>query len=138
MKLKLFLYGLPFLFAFFIYFFDSFQLMTGPHGGEYKSVQNYNIEVKTIYPFFYSYLLDNKKQPIKNKGIFCQITFLLPNEKSIEVQLKPYREDGFIMESSSLVYNSFRVQFNIFGKLVSATFENESSIVEQKQSIINH
>ena|ERR1017187_10294991 len=131
MRPKILFLSLPLLAAFGYFINSSYQGTPGPHGGIVKSTENHNIEIKTMYPFIYSYLLDKKNKPIKNEGIACEIRFLLPDDTSIDVQLKPYREDGFIMESGSMVYNSMRVTFNVFGKSVSEVFENESAIVKK-------
>lgn len=134
MRTRIIFYSIPLL-ALLGYCIVSFQPTTGPHGGVFKSAENYNIEVKKTYPSIYAYLLDNKNKPIKNKGITCGIRFLLEGDANIEVQLKPYKEDGFILESGSMGYNSFRITFNVYGKSVSAVFENESAIVQKNNPL---
>lgn len=132
MKERVFIYGLPFALAFLIYFISSYQSKKGPHGGTYKSVQGYKIEVKTIYPFIYSYLLDKDLKPISNKRMFCEATLLLPDDPGVQVQLQPFRRDGFIMKANSIVYRSIKITYHISGKSISEIFENESFLVQKE------
>ena len=111
---------------------DTFQVTTGPHGGKLQQADDFNIEMKTSYPHFYTYLLNKQCQPISNKGVSCEIKFFFPDGTTFDTPLKPYEEDGFTMESSISSYNSYRVTFHAFGKIVSAKFENENAIVKKK------
>ncbi len=132
MKEKLWIYGLPFLMALVIYMFSIYQSKKGPHGGIYKSVKNYNIEVKTVYPFIYSYLLDEKLKPIRNKGIQCEVLLMLPDNKGVTVKLQPFRQDGFIMKTNSVVYESFKITYHVVGLSVSEVFKNESFLAQKE------
>lgn len=132
MKEKLWIYSLPFLMAFVIYMISTYQSKKGPHGGTYKSVKNYNIEVKTVYPFIYSYLLDEKLKPIRNKGIQCEALLLLPDNEGITVKLQPFRQDGFIMKTNTAVYDSFKITYHVFGQSISEVFENESFLAQKE------
>lgn len=138
MKTKILIFSTPFIVAFLVQVFNFIQLGTGPHGGKIKQAQIYKIEAKSMYPFIYMYLLDNKNDPVKNKNLSCDITFLLTDSTDYVVNAKPYRDDGFLIESGALYYNSFRVTFNVSGKLVSATFQNENVVVKKiKQNKTN-
>jgi hypothetical protein len=133
MKEKLWIYSLPFLMAFLIYMVNLYQSRTGPHGGVYKTFKKYNIEEKTVYPFIYSYLLDEDLKPIRNKGIQCEAIFLLPKDSSINVKLQPFRRDGFIMKTNSVVYDSFKITYHVFGKSISEVFKNESFLAQKEK-----
>jgi hypothetical protein len=113
--------------------FNSYQsAIIGPHDGIVKEAGDYNIEIKNSEPTLYAYLLDKKLKPIANKGILCEARFLFSDSTNVNIHLKPYGNEGFSMESSALKYNSYRIYFNVNGKMVSAQFENESLIVEKK------
>lgn len=120
------------LLALFLISQNLLQPTSGPHGGKVKPAGEYHIEMKNVYPNIYTFLLDKKNKPIKNKGILCEINFILPNHTVINSQLKPFREDGFTMELGELNFSSCRVFFNVYGKSISAGFENENPIVQKK------
>jgi hypothetical protein len=101
----------------------------GPHGGDIKTAGDYHIEMKAIYPYFYAYLLDGKMRPFSNKGVLCEVKFKFPDDIEIKAFLKPYGEDGFFLESGALNYYSCKIYFNVFGKYVSASFENQNSLL---------
>ena len=111
---------------------DKNQVITGPHGGRLQEAENFNIEVNTTYSEFYAYLLNKQYKPISNKGVTCKIRFLFPDSTNIDVTLNPYKEDGFRIESSVSGYRSYRVIFNAFGENISAKFENQIAIVQEK------
>ena len=111
----------------------TIQTSTGPHGGRVKKVENFNIETKTNYSEYYTYLLNNKNEPISNKGISCEIEFLFLDNTSLDFPLKKYQEDGFKLESSITGYESYRITFYAFGKAIATTFENESAIVKKNK-----
>ena len=111
---------------------DKFQVTTGPHGGRLQQVKNFNIEVNTSYSELSAYLLDKQYKPISNKGVSCEIRFLFPDSTNLDVSLKPYKEDGFRIESSVSGYHSYRVIFHAFGENISAKFENQIAIVREK------
>jgi hypothetical protein len=104
----------------------------GPHGGAVKAAGDYHIEMKAIYPYFYTYLLDGKMRPFSNEGVLCEVKFKFPDDSEIKASLKPYGEDGFFLESSSQNYYSCKIYFNVFGKYVSASFENQNSLLVNK------
>lgn len=111
---------------------DKFQVITGPHGGRLQEADKFNIEVNTTYSEFYAYLLNKQYKPISNKGVTCKIRFLFPDSTNLDVNLKPYQEDGFRIESSVSGYHSYRVIFNAFGKNISAKFENQIAEMQKK------
>ena len=131
MKTKFILLGLLLL-AIVFYSVNKLQNNKGPHNGTIQSADNYIIELKTVNSNFYAFLLDQKLKPIKNKGIYCEIKFFLPDNTAIDATLKPFEEDGFIVESNVTVYQSCQVIFNVNGKSVSAKFENENIFVQKK------
>lgn len=104
----------------------------GPHGGAVKQAGDYHIEVKTVYPYFYAFLLDKSSRPISNKGISCEAKFIFADHTDINVSLGPFEEDGFSARLITQEFNSSQVYFNIHGKIVFAQFENESLIVDKK------
>lgn len=120
------------LLALFLISQNFFQSIIGPHGGKIKPAGEYNIEMKNVYPNIYTFLLDKKNKPIINKGILCEINFILPNHTVINSQLKPFREDGFTMELGEFNFSTCRVFFNVYGKSISAVFDNENPIVQKK------
>ena len=111
---------------------DKFQVTTGPHGGRLQQAEKFNIETNVSNLEFYAYLLDKQYKPVSNKGVTCKIRFLFPDSTNIDVSLKPYQEDGFRIESSVAGYHSYRVIFNAFGENISAKFENQIAIVQEK------
>lgn len=111
---------------------DKFQVTTGPHGGRLQQAKEFNIEVNTSHSEFYAYLLDKQYKPISNKGVSCEIRFLLPDSTNLDVTLMRYKEDGFRIESSVSGYHSYRVIFHAFGENISAKFENKIVLVREK------
>ncbi|MES2285501.1 MAG: hypothetical protein V4547_07420 [Bacteroidota bacterium] len=132
MNAKLILFGLLLSGIVILYSLNICQAITGPHGGELKPAENFNIELKEAFPNLHCYLLDQKLLPVSNKGVLCEVRFFLPNETSVDLNLKPFEDDGFILESNTIVYNSCRVTFNMSGKSVSAKFSKENLIVNDK------
>ncbi|MDP1802240.1 MAG: hypothetical protein Q8L81_12860 [Bacteroidota bacterium] len=104
---------------------------TGPHGGTLKKSGNYFIEMKNPDKFFYAYLLDKKLNSINNKNVSGEVKFLMPDSTSFNVTLKAATDDGFTCESLPGSY-ACRVTFIVFGKSVSARFENPALLVEKK------
>ena len=111
---------------------NTFQISTGPHGGNIQQAGNFNIEMKVSHPDFYAYLLNKQCRPISNKGVSGEIRFFFRDSTSLDIPLKPYEEDGFRMESSVSDYYSYRVTFHAFGKFISAKFDNENVIAQKK------
>ncbi len=133
MKTKIILLALLFSGITFVFIsMNIFQITTGPHGGNIKQVDDFNIEMKIPHPDFYAYLLNKQCKPINNKGVSGEIRFFFPDSTSLDIPLQPYEEDGFRMESSVLDYYSYRVTFHAFGKFISAKFENENAIARKK------
>lgn len=132
MNPKLVLFGLLVSGIAILYSLNIYQLPIGPHGGELKQAEDFNIELKASFPNLYVYLLDQKFKPINNKDISCEIRFFFPGDVSNDIVLKPFQEDGFVIETSKIMYKACRVTFNISGKSVSALFEKESSLVQRK------
>lgn len=101
---------------------------TGPHGGVVKKAEKYNIELKTSTQYLYAFLLDEKNNPILNKGISCEACLTFSNDTKITYILLPYKNDGFMMENMSPGFSSCKIIFNVFGKSEFADFENENTI----------
>lgn len=131
MKTKFILFGLLLL-AIIFYSVNKHQSIAGPHGGAIQQADNYNIELNAVSSNLYAYLLDQKLKPISNKGISCEVKFLLTDNTTMDAALKPFLEDGFIMESSTIVYQSCKITFNVHGNSISAKFEHENFSVHQK------
>ena len=108
------------------------QYDLGPHGGTVKNAGVYNIELKNSYPIFYVFLLDRNHMPIKNYGITCDAKFIYQDTTSYKKALMPYSDDGFYSEYTSSGFNFCKINFNIRGRIVSAIFENDISIVNKK------
>ncbi len=108
------------------------QSPEGPHGGEVKQAGTYNIEVKTVSSYFFSYLLDSNAQPIGNKGISCNVRFIYSNHDDYTVSLTPYEGDGFFVKLVMPQYNLSQVSFIVKGNTIMAQFENESLIAKNK------
>lgn len=104
----------------------------GPHGGRVKNVGNYNIEMKVASPNYQAFLLDNRLNPISNKGVTCEMRFFLYDSSTLDIDLKPFGEDGFIVESGIAGYHFYNVIFYAFGKQIKAKFEDENVIVLNK------
>ena len=107
---------------------------SGPHGGIVKPAgdSNYTIELKNSSPNLYAFLLDSKFKPINNKGIKCEGKFILADSTYTVIPFKPFWEDGFTMKLGTMRFNTCRVSFTVSGKTVSAMFENENLIANQK------
>lgn len=124
---KILLWLLPALFL------VSLKPATGPHNGIVKPAGGYNIEMKNTYDYFFAYLLDKNQEPISNKGIQCEVRFILADTTSTILSLKPFEEDGFSAATQSIKFSSCRIYFKVKGKLISAQFENQNLIVEKKE-----
>ena len=111
---------------------NYYQTSSGPHGGIVKPAGAYNIELKSTYPNLYTFLLDKNNKPMRNKGILCEIDFLLSDKTKINSQLTPYMADGFMMELGTFNYSTCKVLYNVYGKTISADFDNESAIVKKQ------
>lgn len=135
MKTKLLVSSSIIVIALLAWSFITLQPTTGPHGGMLKQAENYNIEMKVVHPNLYTYLLDQKLKPISNKGVSCEVKLFFHDNTSIDATLKPFQEEGFIMESGITDYHSCRITFNLFGKKISTRFENENAIVQKKTSV---
>ena len=98
----------------------------GPNGGRVQSVGEFYIETKAVFPYLYTYLLNDKYKPISNKGITCNVEVLFPDNNQISLELKPEGEDGFRSETNLIGYSWYRVTFQVLGKPISTKFENES------------
>jgi hypothetical protein len=103
----------------------------GPHGGTVKQAESYCIEVKNPPGVFYAYLLDKKLKAVSNKGISCEVIFYAVDNSTSNVVLKPDGADAFYTENIT-PYESCRVTFNVFGKSVSAKFQNETLMVKKQ------
>jgi hypothetical protein len=110
---------------------NTFDQNTGPHGGRIQKSENFTIETKTSYPYFYSYLLSAENKSIPNKGVACEIKFFLTDSTSLDFPLKPYQSDGFRLESNITDYNAYRITFHAFGRSISSKFANENAIVRK-------
>jgi hypothetical protein len=103
----------------------------GPHGGIVKKADNYFIEMTNPGKFFFAYLLDKNSKTISNKGISGDVKFFLPDSSIFDVQLKPSADDAFTGEGIP-GYSSCKITFNIFGRSISAKFENTLLIARKK------
>ena len=106
------------------------QPSVGPHKGSVQKAGNYHIEMKSMYQEIHAYLLDKNLVSIVNKGITCEAKFLYADSSCLIKPLKPFGNDGFSTGIPSIPFYYCRVSFKIGGKLVSAGFENQSSIVK--------
>lgn len=104
----------------------------GPHGGRVKSVDNYNVEMKVTNHNFQAFLLDHQLNPISNEGVTCEMRFFLSEGSTLDVDLKAFGDDGFVVESSLKGYHFYNVIFYAFGKQIKAKFEDENFIVLNK------
>ena len=104
----------------------------GPHGGIIKKAEDYHIEIKNSPDtLFFAYLLNKKLNPISNKGISGDARFFFPDSTVFNVRLEPIAEDAFKASTISGFY-ACKVNFNVFGKSVSAVFEKQQQIVRRK------
>jgi uncharacterized protein YxeA len=132
MKSKIIFLTLLLIALLFLIGFEFYQPSVGPHGGIVKLAENYNIEMKNPYGNFYAYLLDKKLKPVSNKGISCEVKFFFADNTNMDAVLKPQGDDSFFTETTAR-YQSCRVTFNVFGKIVSAKFENENPMVQKNK-----
>lgn len=104
----------------------------GPHGGYLKKAGNYTIEMKTGFPFFYTYLLGNRNKPISNRIISCRVMLLLPDHTETQIVMRRYGEDGFFSEAADLPASAYWISFEVDGETVSARFDDINFIVLNK------
>ena len=109
------------------------QLRTGPHGGTVKQAESYRIEMKSIYPDFYAYLLNKNLDPISNKNASCEARFFLSDNTTVDIPLQRFGEDAFKAKLTAMDYNSCRITFHLEKNSISAKFENESAIAGDKK-----
>ena len=112
--------------------FDSFTTSKPPHNGTVMKAGDYIIEIKNDYPIFYVYLLDHNLKPISNTGLSCQSRFYFPNQSSMNLRLNAFNEDGFSTPLTTVKYNLCRIRIGVYGKIVSAMFENEGAAISGK------
>ncbi len=110
-----------------------FQSLAGPHGGTVRKAANFNIEMKNSYGGFYTYLLDSKLKPVKNKDITCRVKVFFADKTSIHMQLIPCGIDGFTAESMPPLFSSCIIIFHVADSNISAEFDNDLLFVKQKQ-----
>jgi hypothetical protein len=104
----------------------------GPHGGIVKSAEGYYIEMKNNPDTsFFAYLLDKKQMTISNKGVSGQVKFFFSDNTAMDVQLKPAAENSFTARITPGFY-ACKITFHVLGKDVSALFEKQNQIAEQK------
>lgn len=118
--------------AAFISIKTAYASTDGPHGGQLKEVDNYNIEVNAVYSHFYVYLLDKQNKTISSRDLTAEIRFFLYDGTNLDIPLKPQAKEGFELQYFKFDYNSYRITFQVDGKSVSAKFENESILVKNK------
>jgi hypothetical protein len=109
------------------------QIRIGPHGGTVKQAENYRIEMKTIYPDFYAYLLNKNLETISNKNATCEARFLLNDNTTVDIPLQRFGEDAFKAKLTTMDYNSCYITLHMGRNSISAKFENESAIAGDKQ-----
>jgi len=130
MKTRLILPALFLLVTIAFYALKPFQTsLVAPHGGTLKQAENFQIEMKNSNSKIYTYLLDEKLQPVNNKEMTCAIKFFLPDSANLYVTMQPTGDDGFVTESNAYVYQSCKVIFKMPLRSVSARFENQNIIV---------
>ena len=132
MKTTSILIGLFLLTTMVLIAFNLTDNPVGPHGGTVKTAGIYNIEMKNSYPNLYAFLLDSRLRPMSNKGISYEVRFNFADSSTSIIPLKPFWEDGFSMKLGSLRYNTCRINFNVSGKIVSAQFENDNLVANNK------
>jgi hypothetical protein len=110
---------------------DTISNVSGPHGGKLKSVQNYKIEMLGSYRRVITYLYDNDLKPISNKGINGNILFFYNDNASLNMKLKSYETNGFYAEVSAIDYFYCIVNLTVYGKTISAKFDNLSQLAEK-------
>ena len=108
------------------------SLSEGPHGGILKSADEYYIEMKNNPDTsFYVYLLDNKLRTISNKDISGEVKLFFSDNTSMDVRLTPSVENSFTAVITPGFY-ACKIIFHVSGKDVSAPFEKQSQIADQK------
>ncbi|MBI2269124.1 MAG: hypothetical protein HYU69_02070 [Bacteroidetes bacterium] len=106
--------------------FDS----QGPHGGRIEKAENYYIELKNPGKDLYIYLLDGKLKTVNSKGISGEVRLFFRDSTTLNIQLKPTADSAFVAEAISDFY-ACDISFNVFGKTVSAKFDNPVQVVDK-------
>jgi hypothetical protein len=109
------------------------QVKTGPHGGSVRQAENYLIEMKSVYPDFYAYLLNKNSESIGNKNVTCDARFYLNDNTTMDIELHRFGEEGFKAQLAVTNYNSCRITFHRGRNSFSAKFDNENAIVKEKE-----
>lgn len=103
----------------------------GPHNGTVKPAGNYNIEMNSPFGHLYTWLLDGDYAPIVNNGISCEVRLYFPDNTTTDIKLTPFGEDGFTAKTAT-DFQSCRITYDVMGKKISAKFDNDYVIVQQK------
>lgn len=109
---------------------SSKQTGEGPHGGVVKEADNFKIEMKISFPFFYTYLLNSNSRPISNKKINCNVNLIFPDKSESHVLLRRFEEDGFFAELCDQPVVRYIISFNVNGQTISAQFYDANTIVK--------
>ncbi len=109
------------------------QVKTGPHGGSIRQAENYLIEMKSVYPDFYVYLLKKDFESIGNKNITCDARFYMDDKTTMDVGLQRFGEEAFKAQLAAMNYNSCRITFHMGRNSISAEFDNENAIAKHNK-----
>jgi hypothetical protein len=116
------------IFLVFISFTENKNLQDkGPHGGIVKKAENYFIELKNTEDLIKVYLLDNNMKTKENEGISGDARFYLSDNTDFTVELMPEQQEAFSAKGIP-GYLTCKITFNVFGRPISARFENEKLI----------
>ncbi len=127
MKTKNILFGIIFFGSILLFIsLVGGQTNLGPHGGRVQEVDEFNIETKITNEFVYAYILDRKSRPMSNRGVKCEIRFVFIDKPYKDFVLLPYDEDGFKLRANTTGYHLLYIHFQLFGKTISTTFDNEN------------
>ena len=116
--------------ALFISMKTIFASDLGPHGGKTEKAGDHYIEVQKDDAHFYAFLLNKDKESIKNTNISCEIKFFLLDGTSLNIPLKPFGDEAFVIDYFESDYESYRITFEVEGKSVNAKFDKESFLVK--------
>ena len=116
----------------FLYADHTIQMNWGPHGGKYKEVRPYYIELRKESQTLYTYLLDSDKKSLLNTGMHCDGQLSYPDGSSQLIKFVPYKEDGFIAQAVSNTYTTCLISIHLKDRVIQAIFENEQLFANKK------
>jgi len=132
MRVKILLLIILVLVALTLIALSYLQTNEGPHGGRLKQSGNYYIELKLSESGVYAYLNDSDLKPVSNRGITCELKTVFPDHIEMKLFMQAIGDDGFYADLPTGELLEYKINFNVMGKPVVASFKNEKLIVQKQ------